>query len=117
MDEDRLNYIKMLRGRLSARKLSANALTDFNELRSSFRISMCAALFSFKMCCLASFAVSMFLAAIMTWAFLRAKTLAVSNPMPLAPPVYKMYYRINANYFKLTRSTTGSIVIDGRFRI
>lgn len=91
MNEDRVKYIKMLRGRLSAKKLSANALTDFNELRSSLRISTRAVLFSSKMRCFASFAASIFLAAIMTWAFRRAKTLAVSKPMPLAPPVDKMF--------------------------
>lgn len=101
MNEDRINYIKMLSGRLRAKKLSANALTDFNELRSSFRISIRALAFSFKICCFASFAASIFLAAIITWAFLRAKTRAVSKPIPLAPPVDKMY----TNYFKLTSST------------
>uniref|UniRef100_A0A0A9D7E9 Secreted protein n=1 Tax=Arundo donax TaxID=35708 RepID=A0A0A9D7E9_ARUDO len=35
---------------------------------------------------LASDAASVFLAAMMTWAPLRAKTLEVSRPMPLAPP-------------------------------
>ncbi|KAG5582509.1 hypothetical protein H5410_053136 [Solanum commersonii] len=112
MNEDRVIYIKMLSGRLSAKKLSANALTDFNELRSSFRISIRAVLFSFKMRCFASFAASIFLAAIITWAFLRAKTLVVSKPMPLAPPVDKMHDRININYFKLTRSTAQSIIIN-----
>ena len=82
------DYINMLRGRSRALKLSKNVLTDFTELRSSCSISTRADLFSSKMSCLASFAASMFLAAIMTWAFRRAKTRAVSKPIPLAPPAF-----------------------------
>lgn len=59
---------------------------DLIEERSSFRTSMQAASLSFKILCFASFAASMFLAAIITCAFLNANTLAVSRPIPLAPP-------------------------------
>ena len=78
----------MLRGRPRAMKLSTKDLTDFSEQRSSFIISTRADSFSWSMSFLASFADSMFLAATMTWAFLRAKTLAVSKPIPLAPPAF-----------------------------
>lgn len=79
-------HIKMLRGRSKARKFFTNELTDFTEQRSSFIMSTRAYSLSCSMSCLASFAESMFLAAIMTWTFLRARTRAVSNPIPLAPP-------------------------------
>ena len=80
------DHIKRFRGRLRALKLSTNALMDFIEQRSSFRTSTWAASLSLRISCLASFAASMFLAAMTTWAFRRAKTLAVSKPIPLAPP-------------------------------
>jgi len=87
-------HIKMLRGRARAMKLSTNVLTELTEQRSSFNMSTRADSFSCSMSCLASFADSMFLAAIMTWAFRRAKTRAVSNPIPLAPPAFSfpMFY-------------------------
>jgi len=49
-------------------------------------------LFSFVICCLAFSADSMFLAATITWTFLRANTLVVSNPIPLAPPALIMFF-------------------------
>ena len=64
---------------------SAKALTDLRELRSSFRTSTRASGCISMMRFLASDA-SVFLAAMMTWAPLRAKTLEVSRPMPLDPP-------------------------------
>lgn len=76
----------MLRGRSRAKKLSTNDLIDLNEQRSSLRISTRADSLSCRIRCLASFAASIFLAARMTWTFRRANTLAVSNPIPLAPP-------------------------------
>jgi hypothetical protein len=79
-------YIKMFRGSFIELNWSAKALTDLRELRSSFRTSMRAVGFFSMMVFLASDAASVFLAATMTWAPLRAKTLDVSRPMPLAPP-------------------------------
>lgn len=84
----RSTYIKMLRGRSRARKFSTNDLTDFTEQRSSFIMSTRADSLSCSIICLASFAESMFLAAMMTCAFRRAKTRAVSKPIPLAPPAF-----------------------------
>lgn len=81
----------MLRGRSRAMKLSTNDRTDFVEHRSSFIMSTRADLFSCVICCLASSADSMFLAAMITWTFLRANTLVVSNPIPLAPPAFYFF--------------------------
>lgn len=69
------------------RNLSEKARTDFSELRSSSKRSTLADGVVFRISCFASVAASMFLAAMMTWAPRSAKTLAVSAPMPLAPPV------------------------------
>lgn len=71
-------------------KLSAKALIDLSEDKSSLRTSIRAFLLFLRISCLASFAASMFLAAIITCAFLEAKTLAVSKPIPLAPPTYSL---------------------------
>lgn len=76
----------MFRGSFIELNWSAKALTDLRELRSSFRTSIRAIGFFSMMVFLASDAASVFLAAMMTWAPLRAKTLDVSRPMPLAPP-------------------------------
>jgi len=76
----------MFRGSFIELNWSAKALTDLRELRSSFRTSMRAVGFFSMMVFLASDAASVFLTAMTTWAPLRAKTLEVSRPMPLAPP-------------------------------
>jgi hypothetical protein len=76
----------MLRGRFIELNWSAKALTDLRELRSSLRTSTRAVGFFSVMRFLASDAASVFLAAMMTWAPLRAKTLEVSRPMPLDAP-------------------------------
>jgi len=78
-----------LRGRSREFKLSANSLMDLIEDRSSFRTSTRASSSSLRISCLASFAATMFLAAIMTWALCKASTLVVSKPIPLAPPASK----------------------------
>jgi len=84
----------MFRGSFIELNWSAKALTDLRELRSSFRTSIRAVGFFSKMVFLASDAASVFLAAMMTWAPLRAKTLDVSRPMPLAPPVMMTVRRL-----------------------
>ena len=76
----------MFRGSFIELNWSAKALTDLRELRSSFRTSIRAVGFFSMMLFLASDAASVFLTAMTTWAPLRAKTLEVSRPMPLAPP-------------------------------
>jgi hypothetical protein len=76
----------MFRGRFIELNWSTKALTDLRELRSSFRTSRRAVGFDSVMHFFASDAASVFLAAMMTWAPLRAKTLAVSRPMPLDAP-------------------------------
>jgi len=85
----------MLRGSFIELNWSAKALTDLRELRSSFRTSIRAAGLFSTMILLASDAASVFLAAMMTWAPLRAKTLDVSRPMPLAPPEKHHYIYIS----------------------
>ena len=80
-------HIRMLRGSPVERKVSANDRTDLMEQRSSFRTSTLAEPLDFKILSLEAFPASVFLAAMMTWAPLRAKTLAVSSPIPLAPPL------------------------------
>lgn len=81
-----MDYIRILRGRFIEINLSANARTDFNELRSSCRTSTWAFGLLLTKSSFTLFAASIFLAAIMTCAPLRANTLAVSAPIPLAPP-------------------------------
>jgi hypothetical protein len=76
----------VFRGRFIDLNWSAKALTDLRELRSSFKTSIRAVGFVSMMVFLAFDAASVFLEAMMTWAPLRAKTLEVSRPMPLAPP-------------------------------
>ncbi|RZS06303.1 hypothetical protein BHM03_00036924 [Ensete ventricosum] len=68
------------------RNLSAKVRTDFNELRSSSKMSTRDAGAVRWMSCFAPSAASKFLAAMMTCAPRSAKTLAVSVPIPLAPP-------------------------------
>lgn len=70
-----------------ARKASANALTDLMEQRSSLRTSTLAEGLVPKIRDLVACAASVFLAAMTTRAPRRARTLAVSSPIPLAPPV------------------------------
>ncbi|RRT50065.1 hypothetical protein B296_00046556 [Ensete ventricosum] len=82
----RSTYIKMLRGKSMERNLSAKVRTDFNELRSSSKMSTRDAGAVRWMSCFAPSAASKFLAAMMTCAPRSAKTLAVSVPIPLAPP-------------------------------
>lgn len=82
----------MLSGILSALNLSANALTELREERSSSRTSILAFVLLIRMSCLASFAALVFLAAMITRAPLSANTLVVSNPMPLAPPTQSHIY-------------------------
>lgn len=91
----------MLRGTSRASKLSANSLTDLIEERSSFRTLTRAVLLSLRILCFASFAASMFLAAIMTWAFLSANILAVSRPIPLAPPAASSLWNIWESYERI----------------
>lgn len=98
------DHIRMLSGRSRALKLSANDLTDRIEQRSSLRTSTFAVLHCSSMKILASFAASIFLAAMITWAPRRASTLAVSNPMPLAPP------RDLLKAIKLYQTTSPSIL-------
>lgn len=93
------DYIKMLRGRPNERNLSAKALTDLSELRSSFKTSTLAVGVHCRMCRCTSSAAAMFLAAMMTWAPLRAKTLAVSAPIPLAPPGLHVDSKVNVNFW------------------
>lgn len=76
----------MFKGRLRALNASANALMDFIEHRSSFKTSTRAFSLSLRIFFFASLASFKFLAAIMTCAPRRANTLAVSKPIPLAPP-------------------------------
>ena len=76
----------MLSGRSRAMNLSTNALIELAEARSSFSKSIRADWFWARISFFAFLHDSIFLAAIITWTFLRAKTLAVSKPIPLAPP-------------------------------
>ena len=73
------------------------------EERSSLRTSNLAAGFCSSNCCLALFAASKFLAPMITCTFLIAKTLTVSSPIPLAPPV-TMAVRFAASIPSLTSS-------------
>ena len=86
-DKER-DYIKILRGRLRAMKLSANALMELIEQRSSSKTSTRAVSSSVRIILFASLAAFKFLAAMMTWTLRRANTLEVSNPIPLDPPVF-----------------------------
>lgn len=76
----------MSRGKSMERNFSAKARTDFNELRSSSKMSTRDAGAVRWMSCFAPSAAFKFLAAMMTCAPRSAKTLAVSVPIPLAPP-------------------------------
>ena len=86
-DKER-DYIKILRGRLRAMKLSANALIDLIEQRSSSKTSTREVSASVRIILFASLAAFKFLAAMTTWTPRRANTLEVSNPIPLAPPAF-----------------------------
>ena len=69
-----------------ARKDSEKALTDLREARSSLSTSIMASGSESIILPLAALAASIFLAAMTTRAPRRARTLAVSSPIPLAPP-------------------------------
>lgn len=80
------NYIRRLRGRLVAVKLSAKSLIDLSEDRSIFIVVSLAAGFDSRIVCFDISAASMFRAATIIWAPRSARTLTTSSPIPLAPP-------------------------------
>lgn len=84
--EDLWTHMRMFKGRLEAEKRLAKDATELRELRSISITSILASGFSRSRLSFTSAPPSGVLAGMMTLAPRRARTLAVSFPMPLVPP-------------------------------
>lgn len=81
-----LSYMRRFKGRFNDLYAAANFLTDTIELKSNSMASTFAVGLSFTIASLTSLPATMFLTAMITWTPRRARTRAVSVPMPLEAP-------------------------------
>lgn len=84
------SYIRMFSGRPEEINSDTNFLTDAIELRSNNMASTLAVGISLSIASLTSFAAVIFLTPMITWTPRKARTRAVSVPIPLVAPVITM---------------------------